>query len=155
QTSGSFMQSANPTVSRPAVDESIESCSGNDCQWSTQSPYVATAAEAIHNYRENPAATWYKDGADPEDITGRYAFQRLRQTCFIPQVLPKLKLRRDDKFYAIGSCFARGLENVLAAQNVIVESAAPEFTQLQPANKETSGLGFTNKYNTYSILNEL
>ena len=36
-----------------------------------------------------------------------------------------------------------------------VESAAPEFAKLQPANKELSGLGFTNKYNTYSILNEL
>lgn len=32
---------------------------------------------------------------------------------------------------------------------------APEFAKLQPANKEVSGLGFTNKYNTYSILNEL
>src|SRR5215813_5344764 len=149
------MQIANPTISGRSIDKSTESRSQNHCRSHTQSPYVATAAEAIHNYRENPAATWYKDGADPDDITGRYAFQRLRQTCFIPQVLPKFKLRRDDKFYAIGSCFARGLENVLAAQNVVVESAAPEFAQLQPANKETSGLGFTNKYNTYSILNEL
>ena len=149
------MQIANPTMSEPVVDESIESRSPNDCRPSTESLYVAKAAEAIDNYRENPAATWYKDGADPDDITGRYAFQRLRQTCFTPQILPKFKLRRDDKFYAIGSCFARGLENVLAAQNIVVESAAREFAQLQPANKETSGLGFTNKYNTYSILNEL
>jgi hypothetical protein len=36
-----------------------------------------------------------------------------------------------------------------------VESAAREFAKLQPANREVSGLGFTNKYNTYSILNEL
>jgi len=149
------MQIANPAISGPGIHASSESRSPNDCRSSTQSLYVATTAEAINNYRENAAATWYKDGADPDDITGRYAFQRLRQTCFIPQVLPKFKLRRDDKFYAIGSCFARGLENVLAAQNVVVESAAPEFAQLQPANKETSGLGFTNKYNTYSILNEL
>ena len=149
------MQIANSTMSEPGIDESTESRSPNDCRSSTQSLYVAKAAEAIDNYRENPAATWYKDAADPDDITGRYAFQRLRQTCFTPQILPKFKLRRDDKFYAIGSCFARGLENVLAAQNIVVESAAREFAQLQPANKETSGLGFTNKYNTYSILNEL
>jgi hypothetical protein len=116
---------------------------------------VATAAEAIKNYRENPAATWYKDNADAKHPAGKYAFQRLRHTSFIPHVVPKFKLRRDDKFYAIGSCFARGLENVLAAQNVVVESAAPEFAKLQPANGEASGLGFTNKYNTYSILNEL
>jgi hypothetical protein len=38
---------------------------------------------------------------------------------------------------------------------MVVESAAPEFAKLQPANTEVTGLGFTNKYNTYSILNEL
>ena len=122
---------------------------------SAQSPYVVTAAEAMNNYRENPAAIWYKDNADSSDPAGKYAFQRLRQPCFIPHVVPKFKLRREDKFYAIGSCFARGLENALAAQDVVVESAAPEFTRLHPAKSQTSGLGFTNKYNTYSILNEL
>ena len=68
---------------------------------------------------------------------------------------PKFKLRRDDKFYAIGSCFARGLESSLAGHKITVESAAPEFAKLQSANREVSGLGFINKYNTYSILNEL
>ena len=38
---------------------------------------------------------------------------------------------------------------------MIVQSAAPEFAKLQPANREPSGLGFLNKYNAYSILNEL
>jgi hypothetical protein len=37
----------------------------------------------------------------------------------------------------------------------VVESAAPEFARLQPVNEDVSGLGFTNKYNTFSILNEL
>jgi hypothetical protein len=32
---------------------------------------------------------------------------------------------------------------------------AREFATLQPVNKEVTGLGFTNKYNTFSILNEL
>ena len=120
-----------------------------------RSPHVATAAEAVKNYAKNRARTWYKDGVTPDDVTGKYAFQRLRQTWFTPQVDPKFKLRRDDKFYAIGSCFARGLENSLAGHKMTVESAAPEFAKLQPANKERSGLGFINKYNTYSILNEL
>ncbi|HEX4500578.1 MAG TPA: GSCFA domain-containing protein, partial [Scandinavium sp.] len=65
------------------------------------------------------------------------------------------KLRRDDKFYAIGSCFARGLEQFLAKNNIGIESAAPEFAKLQPAKTRVTALGFTNKYNTYSILNEL
>jgi len=119
-----------------------------------KSPYVATAAEAMKNYASNKARTWYKDSVEPDRRAGEYAFQRLHQTWFTPQVDPKFKLRRDDKFYAIGSCFARGLENSLAGHNIAVESAAPEFAKLQPA-REKSGLGFTNKYNTYSILNEL
>ena len=43
------------------------------------------------------------------------AFQRLRHTWFTPRINPKFRLRRDDKFYAIGSCFARGLETYLEA----------------------------------------
>jgi hypothetical protein len=120
-----------------------------------KSPYVATATEAIQNYAKNKAKTWYKDGVEPDDRDGKYAFQRLRETWFTPQVDPKFKLCREDKFYAIGSCFARGLENSLVGRNIAVESAAPEFARLQPANKERSGLGFTNKYNTFSMLNEL
>ena len=53
------------------------------------------------------------------------------------------------------SASIEAVENGLAAQHVVVESAAPEFAQLQSTNRETSGLGFTNKYTTYSILNEL
>src|SRR6478672_2194409 len=121
----------------------------------TKSPYTATAAEALQNSIRNTARTWYKEKLGPKDEAGKYAFQRLRETWFSPQVDPKFKLRREDKFYAIGSCFARGLENSLAGRNIDVESAAPEFARLQPANKEGSGLGFTNKYNTYSMLNEL
>ena len=127
----------------------------SDLQVLLKSPYVATAAEAIENYRENVAGVWYADSADPDDPAGKYAFQRLRHTWFTPKVDPKFTIRRDDKFYAIGSCFARGIESSLTGHKIIVESAAPEFAELQPANKELSGLGFTNKYNTYSILNEL
>ena len=92
--------------------------------------YVATAAEAMKNYATNKARTWSKDGVEAEDLDGKYAFQRLRQTWFTPHFEPKFKLRRADKFYAIGSCFARGLEQSLAARNIAVESAAPEFVKL-------------------------
>ena len=122
---------------------------------SRKSTYVATAAEAMKNYLQNKARTWYRESVETDNRDGKYAFQRLRETWFTPQVDPKFKVRREDKFYAIGSCFARGLENSLVAHKIAVESAAPEFAKLQPANRERSGLGFTNKYNTYSILNEL
>jgi len=149
------MQITNDAVSQSCADESIGSSPSDPRRVSSEANYVATAAEAVNNYRENPAAIWYKDNADPNDPTGKYAFQRLRQTWFTPHIAPKFKLYRQDKVYAIGSCFARGLESSLIGHKMAVESAAPEFAKLQPANREESGLGFTNKYNTYSILNEL
>ena len=149
------MPISNDVSSTPCVDESSSPAPPDPYRFSTSPHYVASATEAVNNYRENPAAIWYKGNTDPNDAAGKYAYQRLRQTCFIPHVVPKFKLSGEDKFFAIGSCFARGIESALAAQNVIVESAAPEFAKLQPANREPSGLGFLNRYNTYSILNEL
>ena len=149
------MQIANPTIFRSAVGESIESRSPSAGDCSEHSPHVATADEVLKNYRENPTAVWYKRGADAHNSSGKHAFQRLHQSLFTPHVVPKFKLRRDDSFYAIGSCFARGIENCLRSNGIPVESAAPEFSTLQPAKEGTSGLGFTNKYNTYSMLNEL
>src|ERR1043166_801617 len=100
-----------------------------------ESRCVATAAEAMKNYLQNKARTWYEDDIESDDRDGKYAFQRLHETWFTPQIQPKFKLRRDDKFYAIGSCFARGLENSLVGHKIAVESAAAEFARLQPANK--------------------
>src|SRR5438132_11797349 len=142
-------------MSEVYLNKMVPSTVGTQRQSLNKSPYVATAAEALTNYQANEERTWYKSSADPDDLAGKYAFQRLRQTWFTPKIDPKFKLRSDDKFFAIGSCFARGIESSLIKHKVAVESAAPEFAKLQPANKEVSGLGFTNKYNTYSILNEL
>jgi hypothetical protein len=127
----------------------------SSAQRDSRSIYVATSAEVDQNWRENPANCWYKAGSDPDDVAGTHAFQRLRQKWFMPRIEPKFRFVRDDKFYAIGSCFARGIEQALTQRGVAVESAAPEFAKLQPVNKEVTGLGFTNKYNTFSILNEL
>lgn len=80
----------------------------------------------MDNYKENRAATWHNDEVQPDDTVGNYAFQRVQHTWFTPKVDLKFKLRRDDKFYAIGSRFARGLENALADQAVHDAMAARE-----------------------------
>ena len=121
----------------------------------SRSIYVATSAEVDNNWLQNRANRWYKQGSNPDDLTSDYACQRLLRKWFIPEIEPKFKLRPQDKFYAIGSCFARGIEHMLVHRRIAVESVAPEFVNLQPVNKEVTGLGFTNKYNTFSILNEL
>lgn len=97
---------------------------------------------------------WYRAGANPDDPGGKLAFQRLRQSLFTPQITPKFTMRREDKVYAIGSCFARGVENALSAHQIDVPSRTTEFDALPAVNGELQ-LGYTNKYNTYSILNEL
>ena len=107
-----------------------------------KSPYVATADEAMENYQRNTAGVWYHNDADHDDPGGKYAFQRLSHDWFIPKVDPKFTLRRDDKFYAIGSCFARGIESALKRLNIEVESAAPEFAKLQPPKSRSRGLDF-------------
>ena len=103
-------------MSEAVVVKTTNSNPPSDLQPLRKSAYVATATEAVGNYRENPAGIWYTDRADPEDAAGKYAFQRLRHTWFTPNVVPKFKLSRDDKFYAIGSCFARGIESSLTSR---------------------------------------
>ena len=142
-------------MSETSLREITAPDSTSDLRHLPASTYTATTAKALEDWHQNPTGGWYKDGADSIDVTGNYAFQRLRRTWFTPAVNPKFKLHRDDKVYAIGSCFARGLENALARRKFTVESAAAEFARLQPVNKDVTGLGFTNKYNTFSILNEL
>jgi hypothetical protein len=137
-------------ISEPAVP-----VSSSAAPLASGSIYVATSAEVDENYFGNDTRTWCKQGSDPHGRPCNYASQRLQQSWFSPTITPKFKLRHDDRVYAIGSCFARGLENSLIARKITVESAAPEFAKLQPANRATSGLGFINKYNTFSILNEL
>jgi hypothetical protein len=86
-----------------------------------QSSYIATAAETVKNYIENWAGVWFKENVDPDDSAGKYAFQRLRHTWFTPELDPKFTLRRDDKFYAFGSYFVRGIEHSLTRLNIAVK----------------------------------
>ena len=114
-----------------------------------------TAGEARRNFESNPASRWHRAGATLDEPDGKLAFQRLRRSPFTPLITPVFKIRRDDKLFAIGSCFARGIEGALLARKMNVLSAAPEFASFVPASKLTTALGYTNKYNTYSIYNEL
>lgn len=99
---------------------------------------------------------WAGRGIDPSNTQGSFACQRLSKPFFIPAVYPEFKILRTDSLYAIGSCFARGIENALKGRGFRVESAAADFDRFPTvADKKVTALGFTNKYSTYSILNEL
>jgi hypothetical protein len=141
-------------MSEPKLNEMAPFTAPNQPQ-PLKNSRVATTPEAIDNYLANEGRAWFKEATEPDDPAGKYAFQRLRKPLFTPELNPKFKLRRDDKFYAIGSCFARGLEKALAIHKMTVESAAPEFAKFRPVRKSIEPLTFINKYNTHSILNEL
>ena len=71
---------------------------------------MAAAAEALQNYIKNTARTWYKDGVDPKDDARRYAFQRLRETWFTPEVDPKFKLAARINFMLSARVLRAGLK---------------------------------------------
>lgn len=98
---------------------------------------------------------WYKEGIDPYHAGGMYACQRLRNKYFIPYVDAGFKVQPGDSIYAIGSCFARGIELALAQRGFDVVSAARDFDSFKRKANERTPLGFTNKYTTFSILQEL
>ncbi len=118
------------------------------------STYIASAGIAQGNFH-HPYSRWHDKDAAPDQPGGTLAFQRLRQPLFTPAINPGFKLRPEDKLFAIGSCFARGIEKALVARKMNVLSAALEFASFRTVSKDVTGLGFTNKYNTFSIYNEL
>jgi hypothetical protein len=117
------------------------------------STYIASTEQALCNWSES-RSRWHKKGALPNQADGTLAFQRLRQQLFTPLIKPGFKLKREDKLFAIGSCFARGVEWALADKKMEVLSRATEFDSFATRNNELN-LGFINKYNTFSIYNEL
>jgi GSCFA family len=98
---------------------------------------------------------WHKRYINPFDPSGPYACQRLRNTYLLPYLKPRFDIESHDKVFAIGSCFARGIELALAQRGFDVVSAARDFDAFERADKQSAALGFTNKYTTHSIVQEL
>lgn len=110
---------------------------------------------AVKNFAQEHSR-WHKAGIDVHDTGGPYACQRLRRSLFVPAVQPRFCIKRTDRMFAIGSCFARGIEAALQKSGLRIESAATDFDRFEIAeNRKLTPLTFTNKYTTYSILNEL
>jgi GSCFA family protein len=112
-----------------------------------------TTAEAKRNF-VSPYSRWHRKDTLPSELNGTLACQRLREPLFVPAISPGFKMQREDKIFAIGSCFARGVELALIGQKMDVLSRTAKFDSFPSMNGELE-LGFTNKYNTFSIYNEL
>jgi len=113
------------------------------------------AADVIKTWA-NEYTRWHKTGIDPKDPDGPFACQRLHRPIFMPALRPTFHIDKSDRLFAMGSCFARGIESALKARGFRVESAAKDFDKFTvESGKKVTALGFTNKYTTYSMLNEL
>lgn len=110
---------------------------------------------AFATLARNPAGRWYRSGIDVDDQQGGFAVQRLKHPGFPAQITPSFTIDPSDRVFAIGSCFARGIEKTLVGRGFDVVSAAKEFDDFVLSGPNVTGLGFTNKYTTFSILNDL
>ena len=105
--------------------------------------------EAQSNFSSrNRYARWFsRSEANPDHAT-----PRLRAQIFRPGVNASRRIDRSDTIFTIGSCFARSVEQSLAARGYRVESLVDAKTML---GADTEGAGWANRYNTCSILREL
>jgi hypothetical protein len=112
-----------------------------------------SAQEAVRRLDENPVARWTGPwGKEPgPDV----AWSRLKSPLFEPVVHPEFTILPDERIFAIGSCFARGVEGALRREGFAVESVTDTFDEFPIAAAGTRPMGFTNKYNPPSIANEL
>jgi hypothetical protein len=117
--------------------------------------YDLTSEEALARFKSSPAMRWAKFVDD--DPPPGTAWQRIMaRPLFTPVYRPEFEIRPDDRVFAIGSCFARGVEGALASLGMTVESRTQIFDEFEVAEGVIGAQhGFTNKYTTESIRNEL
>ena len=115
-----------------------------------------TFSEMRAQQRQNRATVWWRPPKQGEPLDPVLPAARYAQKFFPPVLPPRaFTIGRDEKFYAIGSCFARGLEGVLVNRKFNVLSRTDLFNQWEVSAAGTTPLGVTNKYNLGSIRNEL
>ena len=102
--------------------------------------------------RENAFNKWGQMGQANRDK--KLAVRRLEADIFKAHIHPKFQLSKKDRFFMIGSCFARGLEEILRAKGLAVESYSEDFLKWRTAREGLIPLGATNRYNTASIAND-
>lgn len=108
--------------------------------------------KAIQNLTST-LSRWFKNGINVKD-EGDFGIQRLNSGIVYPKAL-NFRLSKDVNCFAIGSCFARGIEKTMQAKGLNVLSISEKFKSFELKNEKVTGLGFTNKYTTFSILNQL
>jgi hypothetical protein len=105
---------------------------------------VVSARSAMEASRNNKHSKWKNA---PECAADRL----LRRVC-VPQTEPSFKILSDDTIFAVGSCFARNVEERLALHHTGVSSLTIDIPGVEiESNRKT---GIVNKFNSLSMLQE-
>jgi hypothetical protein len=115
--------------------------------------YDLSTAEAARRYHSSPVVRWAK--LIDDDPPPGSAWQRISDNEFFePLIRGEFTIGRDDRVFAIGSCFARAVETALASLGMDVASRTDAFDHFAMRSIGFP-VDFTNKYNTEAIRNEL
>jgi hypothetical protein len=103
-------------------------------------PRAIPGLQAYRNAAKEPAARWLEtiDRFDQAPATILHA--------------PKFRLSSEDRFFCIGSCFARNIEEQLIGRKATVLSKRIICSQAEYPNRPN---GIVNKFTTASMLNEV
>jgi hypothetical protein len=97
---------------------------------------------------------WWNRQLPDNRIGANAMVRRFAAGVVIPDVCRPATLAGDRRVFAVGSCFARRIEGALMRAGVPCLSSC-DAVKAEGCDLFGSGWDFWNKYNTYSILNEL
>ncbi len=127
----------------------LEQGYAGDIQPQAANPIITSYDKIAHNYKTNNFNKWLDTGDDANSAQRRFG-----KDFFFVNSTPKFRLKRSDKFFAIGSCFARNIERELAAQKIAVLT---EGTNIPPEFyvSDRDARAAMNKFNIPSMIDEI
>lgn len=118
----------------------------------------ADAAREAHKH--NPFSGWAARALAANQADRSLACHRIWTPLPELQIRPKFRLQREQPLFAMGSCFAREVEDALAAQGLDVPTHCdalfdhPLLQAKQPTDAGLRPRSFLNRYNSMSMLDE-
>lgn len=112
-------------------------------------PHITSYGQIRDNRRANKYNRWIDTGGDE-----RAAQRRFSDDFFFVNSSPKFRLKRTDKFFGIGSCFARNIERELASQGIACLTEGTNIpAEFYTAKRDPRAA--MNKFNIPSMIDEV
>jgi hypothetical protein len=112
-------------------------------------PHVTPYEAIALNYRQNAFKRWIDTGDDANSAQSRF-----KQDFFYVDSTPKFRMKKTDKVFAIGSCFARNIERELAAHGMTCLTEGTNIpSEFYVSNRDARAA--MNKFNIPSMIDEI